>query len=166
MPRHDPRAIANSFLLMARERNVQLTKMSLIKLVFLAHGWSLAFFDEPIVEATPQAWKFGPVYPSLYTSLSAYTSQPVDKIITDDIIQVPYTADNLSASETRLLDSVFSSYAKMGAFALSDLTHLPGSPWHTVYNTQGAYKPIPDDLLRAYYTDIRERKALPRNALV
>lgn len=40
--------------------------MQVIKMAHIAHGYSLAIHNEPLVDEAVEAWKYGPVVPSLY----------------------------------------------------------------------------------------------------
>ena len=158
---HDSRAIANYILELAWEDNISLTKMQLIKLVYLVHGWSLAFLGRPLVEDRPQAWKLGPVYPRLYKKLSGYTSQPVNQLILDGATGLPYVARFETDGEVALVRQVASSYAKYDAFSLSDMTHQSGTPWSLTYNNgRGVYNEIPQQDLSGYYDRLRVARGL------
>ncbi|MER9658557.1 type II toxin-antitoxin system antitoxin SocA domain-containing protein [Mesorhizobium sp. M0159] len=163
MARYDQRAIANEILKRAWKRDLKITKMHLIKLVFLVHGWSLAFFDEPLVDGQPQVWKLGPVYPKLYNALSGYTSQPVNKLLTDEFMELPYAADDLALPAKRLITNVVDSYGKMHAFSLSDLTHKDGSPWATTLEDSGNYASIPEATMKEYYNNVRKERGWAKN---
>ncbi len=161
---YDSRSIANVILKYSWKNNIEVTKMQLIKLVYLAHGWSLAFLEKPIVNDTPEAWKLGPVYPKLYNKLSGYTSQSVNKLIADEETNIPYTANELSGGEKALIKNVTTSYGKYGAFVLSDMTHKDGTPWSKTYqNGIGLYKPIPENILAEYYKKLKKDRNLDGN---
>src|SRR5262245_28802202 len=74
---HDPRAIANRVLEIRQEAGETTTVMQLIKLVYIADGWSLALRGKPLSKEDPQAWQYGPVYPTVYNAVRKYGSQPV-----------------------------------------------------------------------------------------
>ena len=81
---HDERAIANKMLQLANANDLALTSMQLLKLVYLAHGWSIVLFDRPIISASPQAWQYGPVYPRIYKSIKKSGSSAVTELISND----------------------------------------------------------------------------------
>ena len=41
-------------------------KMKLHKLLYYVQGWSQAWTGRPLFQEAPEAWKFGPVYKSVY----------------------------------------------------------------------------------------------------
>ena len=73
---HDSNKIANEFLRLAKESGQSLTPMQLLKLVFIAHGWMLGLYGEPLISDDVQAWKYGPVIPDLYQTLLLSKSVP------------------------------------------------------------------------------------------
>src|SRR5687768_4006741 len=78
---HDARNVANEFLRQAKERGTKLTNMELQKLVYIAHGYSLAILDRPLIKQYVEAWRYGPVIPDLYHALRQYRSGDVTELI-------------------------------------------------------------------------------------
>jgi uncharacterized phage-associated protein len=72
-----PLAVANAVLDEARDQGKSLTIMQLLKLVYIAHGWSLALLNVPLVNEEPEAWQHGPVFPSIYREFRRFGSQPI-----------------------------------------------------------------------------------------
>lgn len=158
---YDSRAIANRLLEIAWNDEVSLTKMQLIKLVYLVHGWSLAFLGRSLIEDRPQAWKLGPVYPRLYKKLSGYTSQPINKLILDASTNLPYSLTFQTQGERDLVNQVASSYSEFDAFTLSDMTHKSGTPWSNTYkNGDGVYENISEDDIAQYYNHLKVERGL------
>ena len=62
-------AVANWFLEKAWRNNHNITAMSLQKLVYFAHCWQLALYNEPLTNEFPQAWSWGPVFRDIYMML-------------------------------------------------------------------------------------------------
>ena len=51
--------------------------MKLQKLAYFAHGWNLAIRNTPLINESVEAWKFGPVIPSLYHDVKGYGMEPI-----------------------------------------------------------------------------------------
>jgi len=161
MAKYDSRSIANVVLKYSWENGAEVTKMQLIKLVYMVHGWSLAFLGRAIVKDTPEAWKLGPVYPALYKKLSGYTSQSVNQLIVEAESGIPYTASALSEGEKNLIKKVTASYGKYDAFTLSDMTHKQGTPWSKTYlDGNGLYSEISETVLSEYYNRLKKERNL------
>lgn len=157
---YDARAIANEFIKRARRDGMALTNMQLQKLPYIAHGWSLALFGRPLIaNESAQAWKYGPVYPSLYDSLSLYGSGAVtdfihenDRVIGAQERGKPVTAD-LSWRQNAFLDTVWEKYRGLTAWQLSDLTHKNGTPWSRARN-RGDRSALLDDEIEEHYLSL------------
>lgn len=156
----DARAVANYILDIAFKYDVEhITLMQLLKLVFLSHGWSLALNDASLVAQAPQAWQYGPVYPEIYRALNKYGSNPIRERIMDKETNFPYSA-NLSERQKKVIEAVLKSYGKKHAFELSNITHLPDSPWDKTIKTTGVYTDIPFDRMKKYYNDLAQKRGI------
>jgi uncharacterized phage-associated protein len=47
---YDSRVIANRFIQLAKEKGEHIDIAKIMKLVYIAHGWSLAILDKPLVK--------------------------------------------------------------------------------------------------------------------
>jgi len=166
-----PGAVANRFLEIAEEHGKQLTPMKLQKLVYFAHGWHLALTDLPLVNESVEAWKFGPVIPSLWGSLKEYGNREIDaKITVPDVTKsergftVRWEEPSLENSDNSgdekafaaaLLRKMWERYGKFTAVQLSNMTHEPGTPWYQVWMPMAAdpirRKDIPNELIKEYF---------------
>lgn len=142
---HDSRTVANYLLELARRSGNPLTPMQLIKLVYIAHGWSLGLYGRPLIKDEVQAWQYGPVIPRLYNRVKAFRDQPVEGPLPAD------DADVLSATEQDLLQQVFAVYGEMSGPALSRLTHAPGTPWAETYKRGTFGLRISNDVIEDHY---------------
>lgn len=159
---YDVRAIGNWFLDRAeRGDGEQLTAMKLQKLAYVAHGWHLAFQDKPLVHDAVEAWKWGPVFRSLYREFQVFGSRPIADRATafdgasleDKVISI---RDYENAEEMKqFLEGVWKVYGQYTAGQLSDITHQPGTPWRRMYERMGnkilPYTIIPDEMIKEYY---------------
>lgn len=152
-----PIAIANYFIRKAAAANIPLSPMKLIKLVYIAHGWFLALAGRPLLREAIEAWKYGPVIPSLYHSFKAYGNNPLPVIAATDAA----IDDNEHEDIRRLLDRVWESYSKFTPLQLSTITHQSDTPWSQVYDQRQRHTVIPDELIRQHYQnklDARNRR--------
>lgn len=150
---HDSRAVANRILEKSRVKNQgidSLSIMKLLKLVYFAHGWSLVFSDVPLVQQSPQAWKYGPVYEDIYDSLSNWGKNTIKTLIIDEKTKLPYS-EMFTASQDRVIDFVLEKYSNFSAFALSDKTHQLGTPWDISFKGDGVYSEISNNLMQKHY---------------
>jgi len=51
--------------------------MQLIKLVYIAHGWTLGLYNQPLIGKQVEAWTYGPVIPSVYHDFKHYGRDPI-----------------------------------------------------------------------------------------
>ncbi|AYD02177.1 type II toxin-antitoxin system antitoxin SocA domain-containing protein [Neorhizobium sp. NCHU2750] len=156
----DARAVANYILDRAPALGVEkLTIMQLLKLVYLSHGWSLAFSDTPLVEQTPQAWQYGPVYPQVYRALNHFGGNPVTDRVTDRLTGAQFYP-SLTDYQKRVVDAVLKSYGKKHAFELSRITHQDGGPWEKAFNSTGAYSEIPESGMKEHYRSLAKQRGI------
>lgn len=175
---YDSKAIANYFLHLAESDGKSLTPMKLQKLVYFAHGWHLAIKDgDPLIEEQVEAWKFGPVIPSLYRSFRGYGDQAVTRpaaytrcYVTEgptgyseemEIHEVVPSVDDdpTDAGKTKVfLDRIWKVYGDYSAVQLSNLTHQAGSPWDQVCSQYRGTLPrgtdIPPETMRDYFRSL------------
>ncbi len=133
--------VANKFLDLADAEGKSLTQMQLQKLVYIAHGWSLALYDEPLVSDSSRAWEYGPVYTDLLEALRSYGRQFITQKIKVKDYGVGVFAENrddeisgsFSSRQNDLIEKVFAIYGNFHAFQLSAMTHKEDTPWYEVY---------------------------------
>jgi uncharacterized phage-associated protein len=147
---HDSRAVANEILLIGQEKGIPMSMMKLIKLVYFAHGATLAITGNPLSSEQPEAWKYGPVFRTLYRSLPNKGAEPVSYPI-----PIPIGAIDVDISftdvEKTIMSRIVDQFGPMGAFQLSDITHKEDSPWTKIYKEKGAFTVIPNEMLKPYF---------------
>ena len=83
--------IANYFIEKSLDSGVDLTPMKLNKLVYIAHGWYLGLSDRPLIGEAAQAWKYGPVIPSIYHRFKAYGGAQITSLEpANDLVTIVY----------------------------------------------------------------------------
>ena len=119
---HDARAVANYFLDKARESGEFLSHLKLQKLVFFAHGWTLALTEKPLIKEPVEAWEYGPVIRTVFNEFKRFGGGPI-------IVENGKHRADLTDQERRIIDRIWELYGSLKAFQLSNLTHLEGAPW-------------------------------------
>jgi uncharacterized phage-associated protein len=161
---YDSKAIANYFLDCAGRSGKKLDPMQVQKLVYFAHGWHLAACETPLIDEMVEAWRYGPVIPSLYHEFKRFGKNPITKkashlrVIDEGrwefvFIEPSIGDEHETATTRRFLDLIWNVYGKLSGIQLSNLTHQPGSPWHTTWQQAQGRKnvDIPDELIGTYF---------------
>ena len=144
----DARSVASCFIeAAANGGHGPLTPMQLLKLSYIAHGYSLGLRSTPLIRNRIEAWKFGPVIPDLYHTLKLHRDQPVQRI-------PRYPSDDLEDDEKILVNAIFDAYGDLSGLALSNLTHKGGTPWAKVYQPNIHGIAISNDLIEEHYKEI------------
>ena len=143
----DARQIANWFVRRARRDDRNLSIMSLLKLIYIAHGWHLEVFKRPLFQNRIEAWKFGPVVPDAYYG---FRDQGIN-------ITRPITCNELpiDADLEKFLNEIYNIYGDMEPFKLSEITHVPNGPWDIASKKGGLFSFIPDSLIQSHYEQLR-----------
>lgn len=155
---YDAKAVANYFLDVAAVNNTSLTPMKLQKLVFFAHGWHMGLYNEPLIVDPVQAWKFGPVVPTLYHEFKHLGAGAISCRATDfDFANGCLFEPAVPLEDVRsrdLLSQIWSVYGRMSGPQLSNLTHMAGTPWSLVWERSGGAHQtvIPDEEIRQYFS--------------
>ncbi len=144
--------IAYAFVQKGIEEGKFVTQMKLQKMVYFAHGYHLARYNEPLIREEFEAWKFGPVVPSIYQSYKLYGS---DMIIDTGLIAKPVNEGNkpeeFPPSVLEAIDYTWQVTKKLTANNLSLWSHLEGSPWAQVYNPNYTSQVIRNDSIKEYF---------------
>lgn len=149
--------IAYAFVKKGIEEGIPVTQMKLQKMVYFAQGTHLALHKEPLVKDIFQAWKYGPVIPSIYHTYKLYGSSP----ITDtDWITYEYDGNDLSQLDDNAKETVeytWSVLKETNAIKLSNWTHNVGSPWQLNYVDGASDAPIPNNDIQTYFESFLEK---------
>lgn len=152
---HSPATVANYFLKKATSDSRAITPMQLIKLVYIAHGWHLGYFNNPLINERVEAWTYGPVIRSLYGELKKYGKSGVTSPLPTPTLFSRHP--KIEGETAELLDSVWRTYARFSGIELSTMTHRSGTPWDTAWNERGGKAidcmEIPDADILAHYKE-------------
>jgi uncharacterized phage-associated protein len=138
---YDARAVANFILDRADEESMPLTQLALLKIIYFAHGWSLAVKNRPLVSQPIEAWEHGPVIKVVRDAFKSFGKKPItgraERLIlaTGEFQVVP---PNIETDDADFIAAVYRTYRDFDGLELSDLTHVSNSPWDRVWNPQSA----------------------------
>jgi uncharacterized phage-associated protein len=156
VPPYDPRALANRFLALAQRDGEKLDHLKLQKLLYLLHGWSLFFTNNPMLREFVEAWEHGPVVPSVYHSFKQFGNRPITEpavyVATDPFkgpMLVPFDVQ-LGPDEEQLMEHVWQTYKPFSGLQLSTLTHEKGMAWDQIKTRYewARNADIPNELIR------------------
>lgn len=144
--------VANVFLERARADGAELYPSKLIKLVVIAHGWTLAHTRIPLINDDVYAWSGGPVPTHLYSVLIDKFGSPLpaDVKLYDDEL----ASSELSEIELEIIESTYEQYGIYSAEQLAEMTHEFGTPWAKYHDPKNPDIVIPQDVIRDHYADL------------
>lgn len=134
---HDAREIANYILDYAEPRGLSITVMTLLKLIYFAHGWVLSKHQKPLIKNNFEAWQYGPVIRIVYDEFKSFKSNPITARATkfNPSEQIRYIAEyNIPPEEAEIINFVVEWYGRLHAYDLSNITHQEGSSWDKIWN--------------------------------
>lgn len=114
--------VADRFLSLAKRQGEPMDHLKLQKLVYLALGWYAALTGKRLFDDPVEAWRWGPVIPSIWHRFKENGSSPIPS---GDVDSQPLANDYAE----RVVDRVYSKYGGLRAWQLSDMTHEPETPW-------------------------------------
>lgn len=154
-----PILIANYFVRKSLTEGPSISPLKLIKMVYIAHGWTLALKDEPLIDTGPQAWRYGPVIAPIYYAFKTYGAGAIDQYHQERPLDVAF--ERIPAEHIEILDIIWDHYSQYSEGQLSALTHQEDTPWYEVWHRQedhqGRGAVIPTKLLQAHYSRLLKK---------
>lgn len=128
--------------------NINMTKIQ--KLLYVTYGIYLAVKTKRLINEHPQAWPYGPVFP---TTRNKLLKEDFDCFTLAD---PRFNLMNEDQELQSLLKIVFDSFGGMTATDLSSWSHQPGSPWDKTRKTIGFKwgKQIPDEYIKEFFSTL------------
>jgi len=159
------KAVANEFINLAKQERRTLSPMQVLKLVYLAHGWYLAITGKPLLDEHIEAWRFGPVVPSIYHEFKKYGNGPIQAPATTtsvvnnagrltlSLVPIELCGED-SGLAKKIIREVWEKYKHLSAIQLSNFTHLPESPWSQTPNKEIMGTDIEDARIQQYFSSL------------
>ena len=153
---HCPLLIADYFIAQSGGR---LTPLQVIKLVHIAHGYSLALRDKPLVDEPVEGWRYGPVVPSVYHSARKYGGCQIPRLLylgtrANGTDGAKMFEEYIPPQDRDILDRVLEVYGEASGSELIDMTHGSGSPWNRYCRARSGDREIPDEAIKAHYSRV------------
>ena len=129
---------------------INITKVQ--KLLYIAYGAYLVACPEDgrLTDEHPQAWPFGPVFPTTRNRLLKIDLRSID------INSSAMSELNNDELLSELITFVFKGFGTWDASQLTQWSHKPQSPWDKTVSMEG-FKwgmQIPDEYILPYFTSI------------
>lgn len=139
---------ANDLAALVVDRLGSTDTMKLQKLLYYCNAWSLVARGRPIYQDKTEAWKHGPVVPSIYAQHRTQAS--VSEWPSGD-------SNRLPQEDKSIANAVIDLYGARSGWALRNLTHAE-DPWVNAWArcNQGEklHEEITQDEIRTYYQSI------------
>lgn len=148
--------VANFFIIKANRDNVEVTTMQVLKMTYIANGWHLAKKGMPLIQEKTEAWKYGPVIPSVYHAFKTYRSNHINDTYLptyEDVLELNSILKNKEL--VVFLNTIWLAYKEYSGGQLSTLTHLKNTPWDETWRKNGGSEKrgaeIPNAVIKRYY---------------
>lgn len=131
----------------ANDKGIPINMTKTQKLLYISYGVWLAVIGTRLLNEHPQAWPYGPVFPTTRNRLLRVDFYDID-INNEDFSQIKN--DEQVSSLLRL---VFKTFGSWTAGQLTAWSHADGSPWERTTESDG-FKwgdPISDNDIQKYF---------------
>ena len=139
-PPYDSRSVANLLLDLADARGIRVTNLSLQKLLYFAHGQFLVARGTPLVDGYFEAWRYGPVHPTVYKSFKTAEGEPLHERAVGFDYRLRQTCPiaPLNDPDAREhVERVLLQLGRLPAGRLIEISHAPRGPWAETVNKSG-----------------------------
>jgi len=155
--RYNSVLMARFIVATANNRGIAINITKVQKLLYIAYGLFLAVSDARLVDEHPQAWPYGPVFPTTRNKLLKANMYAIN------IEDGEFSGIKKDDDVMRLMDLVFKSFGSWPAARLTSWSHKEGSPWENTVSMFGFRwgDTMDDDDIRDYFKSIiYERKSV------
>lgn len=155
--RYDSVEVAFYIVAWANKHKVSINLTKTQKLLYIAYGANLVIGKDRLCSEHPQAWPYGPVFPSTRELLKKRDLAAVNM----DSQEIQGVKDAKYLEE--LIRFVFAGFGNYNAGQLTKWSHSPSSPWDNTTHLPGFKwgREIPDAFIAEYFS--RHIKTSPAN---
>lgn len=132
----------------------EITNLLLQKVLYYVKAISKLFKGSSIILEPCEAWKFGPVFPTVYEKYKDFGKQEITINLSNDYVNSLFTEE-----EKKITDFVLNTFGIYNAWFLKDLTHFE-EPWITARNgldeNDVSQNIMDDNLITDYFERMNE----------
>lgn len=145
--------ISYDFVLRGIKQGLPITQMKLQKMLYFGQGIHLVKHKgEPLVKEQFQAWKYGPVIPTIYSTYKFYGKEPItDTYWLDKQDKIEEEVKKIDRESKLTIDLTWTTLKNIDAIKLSNWTHSKDSPWFRYYKEGGTDIVIPNEEIENYF---------------
>lgn len=136
-------ALANYIVAYANDKHFVINMTKLQKLLYITYGVYLAVTGKRLTNEHPQAWPYGPVFPTTR-----------NKLLKKDLESIRFGEDEDMPNDVKsCVRLVFNTFGVYNASYLSAWSHRPNSPWDLTQRSMGFTwgDRIPDEYIMDYF---------------
>lgn len=131
------------------------TNLFLQKILYYVKAISELFVGKTIIPETCEAWKYGPVFPSVYDKYKEFGKHEIETKVSFE-----YASKLLTEEEIRIVNYVLYSFGIYNAWFLKDLTHAE-EPWIAARGgldeDDSSHNVMKDELISVYFDKINKQ---------
>jgi len=163
-------AAANYIIEKLNEEKIDdLTNLKLQKLLYFAYGVHLSLFNEKLFNDEIQAWKLGPVIPSVYNEFKDHGKNPIGANVravilkgdySGEVDEIPEIDEWTNENKAKSLFIACSAYGEKKAWDLVDILHNgEKSAWKKNYSETTRGIIIPDEDIKSEFEGCMDQVA-------
>jgi uncharacterized phage-associated protein len=126
------------------------TNLDIQKFSYFCHGWHLALLGEPLVDELFEAWRFGPVLPSIYSKFKVFSLNPIPADHPLIITENPLERDS---DRSKLIDRVLAVYGNSSSLDLVKMSNVPDGPWAEAWISDKTSSTIDNASIKAFFKE-------------
>lgn len=115
----------------ANHTHVGINMTKLQKLLYIAYGAALVILNKRLVNEHPQAWPYGPVFPTTRNKLRKIDFSDINFENDSTLKKIK---DNKDVAY--IVDFTFKGFGDWHAYTLSQWSHQSGSPWDKTVHSE------------------------------
>ena len=137
-------AIADYFVKKCLEKEIPITNMGVLKMIYFAHGLAYPRLNRKLIKNPFYAWPWGPVEIKTYEKFKKYKDNPIkeeSKCCESELNDIQSDSDLV-----RFLNSLI-PLARINPLKLSEMSHVKGGPW----DVTDIYNEIDNNVIETYF---------------